>query len=134
MFYGIHNVFNHTHSESDPEIMGATLKARVPQLITVAFSDAMEKKLLLLRSRFSSHQLRVCNSSSLSSISRPSCLFHLQETSFHQTTGKPRFRCPVNLYCRRPVTYGNRTSLVINTRSYQYRFRCCMLLPSALKI
>jgi hypothetical protein len=29
MFYGIHNVFNHTHSESDPEIMGATLKAMV---------------------------------------------------------------------------------------------------------
>jgi len=28
-FYDIHNVFNHTHSQSDPDIMGATLKARV---------------------------------------------------------------------------------------------------------
>jgi hypothetical protein len=31
-FYDIHHVFNHTHGESDPEIMGARKKARVPQL------------------------------------------------------------------------------------------------------
>jgi len=86
-FYGIHNVVNHTPSESDPEIMRATLKARVPQLITVISSYAMEKKVIFLRTRLSSHQLRVCNSSSSSSsILRPYGLFRLQKTSFHQTT------------------------------------------------
>jgi hypothetical protein len=31
-FYGIHNIFRHTHNESDPVITGARQKVRVPQL------------------------------------------------------------------------------------------------------